>query len=72
MQAPSCRTLAVRNYARDEKTKGNSVDNFDRDRHSGDEPADLDSDRLQVGYILHGICPHNWILDRIGSVVSII
>ncbi len=40
---------------------GNSVDDFDRDRHSGDEPADPDSDRLQVEDILHGICPHNWI-----------
>ena len=51
---------------------GNSVDDFDRDRHSGEEPADLDSDRLQLKDILHGICPHNWIQERLGSVVLII
>lgn len=54
------------------KQSENSVENFDQNRLFGDEPSDLDSARLQVEDILHGVRFKIWIQERIEGVVAIL
>jgi hypothetical protein len=71
MWARSILTSAVGSCYWDEKTKGILVENFQRDRLASDEPADLDSDLLQVEDTLHGMYFQNRFQERKGGVVAI-